>query len=138
MAKLQINAVLPIRLALICSLAVSCSDRATKNEETKNISEVKIEKWGPRDVENWGPRETPAGKRFNVQPNGQSAIWVKVKAISKHPKTHILLDEVEISGQDLSIAENGLSFFVRDALNRKTGLSKIAIIESDTDRKIIV
>jgi hypothetical protein len=101
-AKLQINAVLPIRLALICSLAVSCSDRVTKNEETKNISEVKIEKWGPRDVENWGPRETPAGKRFNVQPNGQSANWVKVKSVSMHPKTHVTFGGKEISGTDLA------------------------------------
>ena len=138
MAKLQVNAALLIRLALICSLAVSCSDRATKNEETKNISEVKIEKWGPRDVENWGPRETPAGKRFNVQPNGQSAIWVKVKAISKHPKTHILFDKVEISGRDLSVQYIGVTFVVRDVLIRKTGLFKIAIIEGDTGRKIVV
>jgi hypothetical protein len=43
-----------------------------------------------------------------------------------------------ISGQDLSIAENGVSFFVRDALIRKTGLFKIAIIEGDTGRKIVV
>jgi len=129
-AKLQVNAALPICLALICSLAVSCSDRAAKNEEIKNIAEVK--------VENWGPRETPVAKKFNIQPNGQSAIWVKVKAISKHPKTHILFDEVVISGQDLSIAENGVSFLVRDALIRKTGLFKIAIIEGDTGRKIVV
>lgn len=32
-------------------------------------------------VPNWGPRETPAGKGFNVQSNGNSAIWFEAKGI---------------------------------------------------------
>jgi hypothetical protein len=50
-----------------------------ENQAQQDLKEVK--------VENWGPRETPEGTKFNIQPNGLCAMWVKVKGVSRHPKT---------------------------------------------------
>ena len=89
-------------------------------------------------VENWGPRETPEGVKFNTQPNGVSAIWVKVKGVSKHPKTHVLFGRNEISGQDKDVQNEAVVFIVRDELIQKSGSYEVAIIEGDTGMKIEV
>ena len=154
MNKLQLNIVLPVLLGLMSLVVASCSSKEPGTQEIKNLQEVRSVNVAPRisenvstrkavnaglrEVENWGPRETPKGKKFNIQRNGQSAMWVVVKAVSRHPKTHILFGQVVIGGQDLSIAENGVSFFVRDALIQKSGSYQVAIIEGDTSRKIVV
>jgi hypothetical protein len=154
MKKIQINRALRILLASISFVGVSCSDKSLETAEIKNLHKVKSvnvapripenvgpsisENAGLREVENWGPRETPKGKKFNIQPNGLSAGWIKVKGVSRHPKTHILFGQVVIGGRDLSITETGVSFFVRDALIQKAGSYEVAIIEGDTSRKIVV
>ena len=151
---MRLNIVLPVLLGMISLVVASCSSKEPETQEIKNLQEVKsanvaprisenvsIRKpvnAGPREVENWGPRETPKGKRFNIQPNGKSAMWVVVKAVSRHPKTHILFGQVVIGGQDLSIGENSVTFYVRDELIQKSGSYEVAIIEGDTDRKIMV
>jgi len=148
MDKLQLNIVLPVLLGMISLVVASCSSKEPETKEVKSVNvapriseNVSIRKpvnAGPREVENWGPRETPKGKRFNIQPNGKSAMWVVVKAVSRHPKTHILFGQVVIGDQDLSIGENSVTFYVRDVLIQKSGSYEVAIIEGDTDRKIMV
>ena len=89
-------------------------------------------------VENWGPCETPEGTKFNIQSNGLSAIWVKVKGVSRHPKTHIRFGGNEISGQDIAVQDEVVTFIVRDELIQKSGSYEVAIIEGDSGRKILV
>jgi hypothetical protein len=108
---------------------VSCSEN-NHEIETKTTSAVK--------VENWGPRETTEGTKFNIQPNGQSAVWVTVKGVSRHPKTHVTFGGKEISGTDLAVQDEVVTFIVRDELIQKSGSYEVAIIEGDTGRKILV
>lgn len=118
-----------ILLVSISLLVVSCSEN--KQEiALKNTSEVK--------VENWGPRETPEGTKFNIQPNGLSAMWVKVKGVSRHPKTNVSFGGNMIEGSDLAVQDEAVTFIVRDELIRKSGSYEVAIIEGDTGRKILV
>jgi hypothetical protein len=133
---------------MISLVVASCSSKEPETKEVKSVNvapriseNVSIRKpvnAGLREVENWGPRETPKGKKFNIQLNRQSAMWIIVKAVSRHPKTHILFGQVVIGGQDLSIGENSVTFYVRDELIQKSGSYEVAIIEGDTDRKIMV
>jgi hypothetical protein len=89
-------------------------------------------------IENWGPRETTEGTKFNLQPNGLSAMWIKIKGVSRHPKTHVIFGGGEISGTDLAVQAAAVTFFVRDELIRKSGSYEVAIIEGNTGRKIEV
>jgi hypothetical protein len=70
-------------LTMVASIFVisACKEKApstsepVENKAQQDLKEVK--------VENWGPQETPEGTKFNIQPNGQSAMWVKVKGVSQ-------------------------------------------------------
>jgi hypothetical protein len=90
------------------------------------------------NVENWGPRETPKGKKFNIQSNGLSAMWVKVKGVSRHHNTHVTFGGKVISAADLAMQYEAVAFIVRDELIQKSGSYEVAIIEGDTGRKIRV
>ena len=118
-----------ILLVSISLLIVSCSENK-KEIESKNTSQMK--------VENWGPRETPEATKFNIQPNGLSAMWVKVKGVSRHPKTHVLFGGNEISGQDIAVQDEVVTFLVRDEIISKSGSYEVAISEGDTGRKILI
>jgi len=89
-------------------------------------------------VEKWGPNETIEGERFNIQPNGLSAIWVKAKGVSTHPKTHITFGGQEICGADVAVQDEWVTFIVRDELIAKTGKYEVTISEGDTGRKIYI
>jgi hypothetical protein len=126
-----------IVLAFACVLAIGSfkfpkiffkQDQLQQNNQAAN--QIKIE--------NWGPRETPEGTKFNIQPDGRSAMWVKVKGVSMHPKTHVLFGGNEISDQDIAVQAESVTFFVRDELIQKSGSYEVAIIEGDTGRKIEV
>jgi hypothetical protein len=65
-------------------------------------------------------------------------MWVKVKGVSMHPKTHVLFGGNEISDQDIAVQAESVTFFVRDELIQKSGSYEIVIIEGDTGRKILV
>jgi hypothetical protein len=84
----------------------------------------------------WGPRETSQRKRFNIQPNGVSAMWVKVKGVSSHPETHILFGGNKIKNQDLSVNNEVVTFSVRDDLISKSGSYEVIIINGGTKIKI--
>lgn len=84
----------------------------------------------------WGPRETSQRQRFNIQPNGVSAMWVKVKGLSSHPETHILFGGSKIKNQDISVNNEAVTFFVRDDLISKAGSYEVIIIDGDTKIKI--
>ena len=113
-----------------CKEKAPSTSEPVENQAQQDLKEVK--------VENWGPQETPEGTKFNIQPNGQSAMWVKVKGVSRHPKTHVTFGGKEISGTDLAVQDEAVTFIVRDELIQKSGSYKVAIIEGDTGRKIEV
>lgn len=47
-------------------------------------------------VLDWGPRDTIKGKGFNIQPDGKSAIWIKVTEGLAVSNLKILFDENEM------------------------------------------
>jgi len=124
-----------LALALIlnnlgCKEKSPSTNKPVENQAQQDLKELK--------VENWGPRETPEGTKFNIQPNGLSAMWVKVKGVSRHPKTHVRFGGNEISVQDIAVQDETVTFIVRDELIQKSGPYEVAIIEGDTGRKILI
>ncbi len=113
-----------------CKEKSHSTNKPVENKAQQDIKEVK--------VENWGPRETPEATKFNIQPNGLSAMWVKVKGVSRHPKMHVLFGGNEISGQDIAVQDEVVTFLVRDEIISKSGPYEVAIIEGDTGRKILI
>jgi hypothetical protein len=87
-------------------------------------------------IENWGPQETTKGVRFNVQPNGVSAIWVIASEMSKHPDTYVTFGNNEI--KDISVSDNGLTFYVKDELIASRGAFEIAVIEGGTKKRTVI
>jgi hypothetical protein len=63
---------------------------------------------------------------------------VKVKGVSRHPKTHVRFGGNEIRGQDIAVQDEIVTFLVRDEIISKSGSYEVAIIEGDTGRKIEV
>jgi fucose 4-O-acetylase-like acetyltransferase len=78
----------------------------------------------------WGPRETTEGTKFNIQPNGFSAMWVKVNGVSNHPSTHVNFGGTEICGNDLSVQHDRVTFNVNDKIISKKGTYEVYIIEN--------
>jgi hypothetical protein len=126
-----------IVLAFACVLAIG-SFKFPKNIFKQDQLQQNNQAANQIKIENWGPRETPEGTKFNIQPDGRSAMWVKVKGVSMHPKTHVLFGGNEISDQDIAVQAESVTFFVRDELIQKSGSYEIAIIEGDTGCKIEV
>jgi len=87
-------------------------------------------------IENWGPQETPKGVKFNIQPNGVSAIWVIATGVSKHPDSYVTFGNNEI--KDISVSDNGLTFYVKDELIATQGTFEIAVIEGGTKKRTVI
>ena len=124
-----------LALALIlnnlgCKEKSHSTNKPAENQAQQDLKEMK--------VENWGPQETPEGTKFNIQSNGLSAMWVKVKGVSRHPKTHVSFGGSMIEGSALAVQDEVVTFLVRDELIQKSGSYEVAIIEGDTGRKIFV
>lgn len=86
----------------------------------------------------WGPRETTEGAKFNIQPNGFSAMWVKVNGVSNHPATHVNFGGTEICGNDLSVQHDRVTFNVNDKIISKKGTYEVYIIEGPDDHKTFI
>jgi hypothetical protein len=120
-----------------CVLAVG-SFKLPKNIFKKGQLQQNNQSINQTKIEDWGPQETPEKTKFNIQPNGLSAMWVKVEGVSMHPKTHVSFGGQEISGADLAVQDEAVTFIVRDELIQKSGSYEVAIIEGDAGRKIFV
>lgn len=74
-----------LAFVLIFSLWLSsCNKEAEKPKEpaadttaTTEVPQKKVD--GPIIILNWGPNYTKAGQDFNVQDNGESALWFNVQ-----------------------------------------------------------
>ena len=113
-----------------CKEKSHSTNKPAENQAQQDLKEMK--------VENWGPQETPEGTKFNIQPNGLSAMWVKVKGVSRHPKTHVLFGGNEISGQDIAVQDEAVTFIVRDELFSTPGQYEVAIVEGESGRRIAI
>jgi hypothetical protein len=120
---------------VVLLFAVGCSSNEEKKEPQEQplpTTPVAVE----MKVENWGPQETPKGVKFNVQPNGMSAIWVIASGVSKHPDTYVTFGNNEI--KDISVNDNGLSFYVKDELIANQGAFEISVIEGGTNKRMVI
>jgi len=129
--------------ANILQASVSAPDASALQELIEKHEDIMVHYHSPQtnsgmQVIDWGPRETPEGTKFNIQPNGQSAMCVKVKGVSRHPKTHVTFGGKEISGADVAVQDEAVTFLVRDEIISKSGSYEVAIIEGDTGRKILI
>jgi len=115
---------------IVVLFAFGCSNHEEKKEEQATTVPVEMK------IENWGPQETPKGVKFNVQPNGMSAIWVIASGVSKHPETYVTFGNNEI--KDISVSDNGLSFCVNDTLIANPGAFEVAVIEGGTNKRVVI
>jgi hypothetical protein len=80
-----------------------------------------------------GPADIQAGKTFNVQPDGSSAIWLNTQGI---PKTAVpVLAGVELSG--VNVRENGtlVTALVPEKLIAEPGSFPIFLLDKPSGKK---
>jgi len=107
-------------------------DLINREKEIKNL-EMKLKKIkNPLIIENFGPELIKAGIPFNVQPNSESAIWVKCKGAT--PNTKIFLDDIEIQS---SVHEDGnlVTALVEKHLYEKGRVYQLTLKDINTNEK---
>ena len=89
-------------------------------------------------VEDWGPRETGAGKPFNVQPNGKSALWIKVTGLNASAGVKLFVGDALL--EDVNVATNLVtaSLPAQNTLLDKPGDQAVVLVEGATNRKVQV
>ena len=89
-------------------------------------------------VEDWGPRETSAGKPFNVQPNGKSALWIKVTGLNTSAGVKLFFGDALL--EDVHVATNVVtaSLPAQNTLLDKPGDQAVVLVEGATNRKVQV
>lgn len=87
-------------------------------------------------VGDWGPRQTFLSQGFNVQPNGDSAMFVQVKGLRVDPKNYITFGGLRISG--LTQTTNLVTFAVPKSIYSTVGDKSIVLHEASSGRSVNV
>jgi hypothetical protein len=87
-------------------------------------------------IESWGPKETVQGKGFNVQPSGNSAMWIKATGLSDARGYKIKIGEFE--AQPAKRTASGVGAVVPDALLKSLGSHRVVLIDDATGGEIFV
>jgi len=75
-------------------------------------------------VEGYGPRSTKAGKGFNIQPSGSSAIWLRTRYATS--ATVIIFNGHEL---ETTVGSGVVTAVVPDNLFSKTGEYRIYLLD---------
>ena len=59
-------------------------------------------------IENWGPRSSGIGESFNVQPNGNSALWFRVQQLERNTDYRIYVGS-QSADTTISVERNAMS-----------------------------
>jgi hypothetical protein len=104
-------------------------------DQSSNASERKT--GSPISVTNWGPTETKIGTPFNVQPSGQSAMWVAFSGqLNPSPDNFVLFGDVRVT--NLMHQTGAATFAVPEDAFATAGDKRITIFEAETGRTIDV
>jgi len=115
---------------------------------SKKDQEVKIGTWAywgfetiiwakkecPIQLEGWGPPETTRGKEVNVQPNGRSALWIKVNNSCSFGQVYIEFGSVRVRSEAV-VAPGLLTALIPSKVIDTPGKYIVSIVEKDTGRK---
>jgi len=93
------------------------------------------------EITNWGPTNGKAGQAFNKQPNGNSALWIKVSGLDRQGKYKVYFSdskmkttihfEKELITADLTANEAAL-------LLKEPGTHKVSLIDEATGRRFTI
>jgi hypothetical protein len=97
--------------------------------ETKTLS--------PLSVTNWGPTETKIGTPFNVQPSGQSAMWVAFRG-NFIPSSNNYIRFADLKVTNFMQQPEAVTFAVPEQGFATAGDKRITIFEAETGRTIDV
>lgn len=92
----------------------------------------KIQQYEQLQIKDFGPTEIVQGERFNVQPNGQSAIWARAQNVTG--STILVLNECELVTA-VHEEESLLTALVPDELYQEEG--RISLVLKDTHTGVI-
>jgi hypothetical protein len=73
---------------------------------------------------------------FNVQPNGQSAMWISVSGLARSPSNYVKFGSTKIA--ELNNEPFGVTFVVPAESYESPGDKRITIFEAETGRTIDV
>lgn len=85
-------------------------------------------------ITDWGPQEAVAGKSFNPQPDGSSAIWFKYRGLSDANMVNVWFGNNNLGHPTLS-SEFG-SFVVPNKLTGKQGEYEVYLTVRPSDERI--
>ena len=75
----------------------------------------------------WGPRSTPAGESFNVQPNGDSALWFEQRGIPHSSAVRVYWDDTPLPNLIVNPDKVGTVSIPKDLL-AKPGVHNIYLV----------
>jgi len=87
-------------------------------------------------IENWGPKQTVQGKGFNVQPSGESAMWIKVADLPDARRYKVRIGVFE--AQPAKRIASGVGVAVPDALLKSVGDHQVVLVDDATGGEIVV
>lgn len=132
MMNLSIRSVAATLLCL--SAIVGCSDRAQTQPSvnaqttpaTSALPEIRITKWGPES--------TKASQGFNVQADGQSAMWFEASGVGGASTYEIRFGETLLTNVVIQQGKGGSVLVPKSAID-KPGTYQVTLIEKPSGRK---
>ena len=125
-------------VAVICTmlLALSACDKNSPASPEGKQSKSPTQAIEPIVLQDWGPKETRAGEAFNRQPTNNSAIWIKVSGVKRHPDTKVTWSGSTLAG--VAVGADAVTAEVPPELFQREGQYEIVIEEGDGGRKFSV
>jgi len=87
-------------------------------------------------IENWGPKQTAEGEGFNIQPGGESAMWIKAAGLPAGRRYKVKIGDFE--AQPASRTATGVGTAVPAALLTKVGSHRVILIDDATGGETFV
>lgn len=127
MRKIKVSVVMIFLMALS-----GCGDSGNKTLAPNSaITDVK-----PNIViKNWGPQATGAKKAFNVQPNGQSAIWFEMQGAVQPNAMEAYFGDKKIDGLTIQ-SDKGGALLVPEELLAKAGKYPVYLMHLQSKTRI--
>ena len=117
----------PISTLLLACALIACSESVKDVPADSSKIEVSILKWGPQ--------ETPAGKGFSVQDNGNSALWFEQRGVHSADSVQVWFDKTQLTGTVITPNVGG-SAEVPPALISKPGKYPVYLIVKPDNRRV--
>lgn len=107
---------------------IDTTEHDSKGDETWRLQKIST-LLPPLKIVNYGPKESRLGEPFNLQPTGNSAIWIQGEGVRNNVK-------IVFNGEKLSSAVSGqsLSAEIPSALLQKAGKIEIYLIDELTGK----